>query len=82
LAGIRARLATGEPLELLGEASGLVSAVDPRSRNPMERDPASMAGPSLAALVETFANVDRRETTASVRRPSPPWTSGNRNISV
>ena len=37
LRGVRARLATGEPLDLLTEVSSLVSAVDPRSQAPFAR---------------------------------------------
>lgn len=37
LAVIRARLATGDPFDLLAEISSLVSAVDPRSQTPLIR---------------------------------------------
>jgi hypothetical protein len=65
LAEVRSRLATGEPLDLLAEASGLVAALDPRSRSPFDRTASRDEGSaSLDELVRTFAEVDRIETSA------------------
>jgi hypothetical protein len=65
MAEVRSRLASGEPLDLLAEASGLVAALDPRSRSPFERSAARDRGTrTLDELVRTFAEVDRIETSA------------------
>ena len=62
---MRQRLATGEAFDLLAEVSSLVSALDPRSRAPFDRVAAGSDGPlSLDELVQTFAEVDRLETSA------------------
>ncbi len=55
---IRSRLASGDPMELLAEASGLAAVVDHRQRRP------GAPGPSSEMLVGTFAGVDLPETTA------------------
>ena len=63
---IRRRLGSGDPLDLLAEVSGLLASVDPRSRDPMQRavssDRADM--PGAAELIQTFADIDRLETSA------------------
>lgn len=65
LADVRARLATGEPLDLLAEVSSLVAAVDPRQRDRFGRTAdAGPPGPTLDELVRTFGEVDRFETSA------------------
>jgi Domain of unknown function (DUF6398) len=65
LADVRQRLAAGEPLDFLVQASALLAAVDPRRQNPFERERA--VGPdrvTLPELVESFAEVVLPETTA------------------
>ncbi len=65
LLGIRRRLATGEPLDLLAEASGLVAAVDPRRETPFDRAKGEgRIGPSLDELTLTFEEVEGVETAA------------------
>ena len=62
---VRSQLATGEPLDLLAQASGLIVVCDERNVDPFAR--ARGAGPdlpSLEVLTGTFAEVDRVETTA------------------
>ena len=62
---VRRRLASGEPLDLLAEASSLVAAVDPRRQSPFDRaSHAASKGPSLDELTATFADADLPETTA------------------
>jgi len=58
-------LASGEPLDLLEYVSTLLTAVDPRGRNPFGPEPSG--GPevlSLSELLESFAEVALPETTA------------------
>lgn len=62
---VRRRLATGEPLDLLAEASSLVAAVDQRRQSPFDRSRGEGSeGPSLDELTITFAEVDIPETAA------------------
>ncbi len=63
---VRRRLASGEPLDLLAEVSGLLAVVDPRRKSPMERTLGAGrdATPSEAELLATLADVDVPETTA------------------
>lgn len=63
MAGIRERLATGEPLDVLAEVSGLLAVLDPRSRDPLERSRGAASEVSVDMLMETFEGVDRAETT-------------------
>lgn len=51
----------GDPLALLGLASGLLAALDPRSRNPFEPEP---DGPAREEVVESFLAVPLPETSA------------------
>lgn len=52
------------PWRLLGFASSLLEAVDVERRAPFGAVDADRAGPDLGELVESFADVDLRETTA------------------
>lgn len=52
------------PWRLLGFASSLLEAVDVERRAPFDAVDAERAGPDLGELVESFADVDLRETTA------------------
>jgi hypothetical protein len=62
---IRGCLATGEPLDLLAEASSLVAAVDPRRENPFDRAKGErLKGPSLDELTLTFEEIEGPETAA------------------
>ncbi len=60
--GIASCLATNEPLDLLMQVGGILTAVDPRERNPFER--ARSDGTTIDFLLHTFSAVDRLETTA------------------
>jgi hypothetical protein len=65
LAAVRERLATGDPLDFLAYASTLLAALDPRGKNPFERDSAGDPdGVTLPMLIESFAEVALPETTA------------------
>jgi hypothetical protein len=65
LAGVRERLATGDPLDFLAYASTLLASLDPRGKNPFERDSADDADSvTLPMLIESFAGVGLPETTA------------------
>lgn len=62
---VRRRLRSGDPLDLLGEISSLVAAVDPRNTSPLEQlEAGDPAGPSLDELVQSFAEIETLETTA------------------
>jgi hypothetical protein len=62
---VRGRLVTGDPLDLLAQASGLVAALYPRSRGPFDQVADRHKDlPSLGELIRTFTGVDRIETTA------------------
>lgn len=58
--GLRAR----HPLDFLLAVSGIITATDPRSRSPLEREKAPHT--SLDVLVESFTSVDIAETTAAL----------------
>src|SRR5437763_7175512 len=62
MADVRRRLAAEHPLSLLAEVSGLLAVVDPREENPFDREPRT--GPSRDALVQSFLDVERLETSA------------------
>ncbi|HEX6523058.1 MAG TPA: DUF6398 domain-containing protein [Streptosporangiaceae bacterium] len=65
LAEVGRRLDSGEPVDFLAYVSTLVASLDPRERNPFERERAS--GPdrvTLPELVESFAEVEWPQTTA------------------
>lgn len=65
MADVRQRLASDEPLDFLAYVSTLVAAVDPRGKNPFERERAGgPEGAALPQLVESFAQVVLPETTA------------------
>ncbi len=66
LTDIRARLGSGEPLDVLAQVSGLVAATDPRLQSPLTRSASreELALPSLEELVDTFDEVHSPETTA------------------
>jgi hypothetical protein len=65
LAAVRERLATGDPLDFLAYASTLLAALDPRGKNPFERDSAGDPdGVTLPMLIESFAEVALPETAA------------------
>src|ERR1700691_4660756 len=65
LPAVRERLATGDPLDFLAYASTLLAALDPRGKNPFERDSAGDPdGVTLPMLIESFAEVALPETTA------------------
>jgi hypothetical protein len=56
LSDVAKRLAAGEPLEVLGYVSTLLAALDPRGKNPFEREPVGQPeGATLPTLVESFA---------------------------
>ena len=72
LAEVRSRLATGEPLDLLAEASGLVAALDPRSRSPFDRTASRDEGSaSLDELVWTFCRGRPDRDLRAARRHCP-----------
>jgi hypothetical protein len=65
MADVRQRLASDEPLDFLAYVSTLLAAVDPRGKNPFERERAGgPEGATLPQLVESFAQVVLPETTA------------------
>ena len=65
LSGVRERLATGDPLDFLAYASTLLASLDPRGKNPFERDSAGDPdGVTLPMLIESFAEVGLPETSA------------------
>ena len=57
-------MASGEPLDLLDYVSSLLSAVDPRGRNPLEPKRPGPEGPALSELLDSFAEAVLPETTA------------------
>src|ERR1700761_6318378 len=63
IADTRRRLATGEPLDFLGDVSTMLSALDPSADNPFERT-RQQDSVTVPALVESFAEVVLPETTA------------------
>lgn len=62
LAHVGDALRAEHPIELLAQVSGLLNAVDPRSGNPLEHDPAPV--PTLEELLPTFFGVSAVETSA------------------
>lgn len=58
---VRAELASGEPLGLLADASGLAAVTDPRLQDPGRR---SEPAPPLGELVDSLSDIDCVETTA------------------
>jgi hypothetical protein len=64
LADVASNLASGEPLDLLLQISGLLAAVDPRRRNPFDAAAADAGHVSLEELAVSFAAVDEPETSA------------------
>jgi hypothetical protein len=58
---LRSALRSDQPLALLELVSGLITATDPRSRNPWARDD---DGPSLDALVDSLIGTSFAQTTA------------------
>ena len=62
LVSVRERLRTGSPLDLLAFVSTLMTATDPRSRDPFSASDKPQI--SLAELTDSFAHVDYAETTA------------------
>ncbi len=65
MSDISSRLATGEPLDLLAEASGILAAFDPQMRNPFgDRKGDREGGPTLSDVVSAFADAGTVETTA------------------
>lgn len=60
---LRTALRSDQPLALLELVSGLITATDPRSRNPWARDD---DGPSLDALIESFIGTSFAQTTAAL----------------
>jgi hypothetical protein len=61
--GLRRGLRSDDPLELLAHVSGMLTAVDPRSRNPFGHDEPKIG---LDDLVESFVGTDFAETTAAL----------------
>jgi hypothetical protein len=61
---LRRALRADGPLALMAQVSGIMAALDPRGRGPLQQDP--QAGPTLADVAETFAAVDIAETTAAM----------------
>jgi Domain of unknown function (DUF6398) len=65
LSDVAKRLAGGEPLDVLGYVSTLLAALDPRGKNPFEREHVGRPeGATLPTLVESFTEVVLPETTA------------------
>ena len=65
LRGVRHRLASEKPLDLLSHVSGIIAALDPRRQSPFSRardEPPS--GPTLDELTESFTEIDTIETSA------------------
>ena len=60
---LRSALRSDQPLALLELVSGLITATDPRSRNPWARDD---DGPSLDALVDSLIGTSFAQTTAAL----------------
>jgi hypothetical protein len=56
-------LAADHPIELLAQVSSLLTALDPRIRGPLEREPGPEV-PTLATLLPTFLHVVQVETSA------------------
>lgn len=59
---IRHAMLSGEPTDMLMQAGSLLSATDPRSRDPFAPDPGEEA-PSIDLVVESLVEVERPETT-------------------
>jgi Domain of unknown function (DUF6398) len=65
LSEVARTMSTGQPLDLLADASSLITALDPRCKNPFETAAKDGAAPvSLEELSQTFAEVDTPETSA------------------
>jgi hypothetical protein len=64
LQGIRQTLRSDHPVELLMAVSSLMSATDPRMKDPFRRE--DEAGVTLGQLVDSFVGVDYAETTAAL----------------
>ena len=65
LSDVAKRLAAGEPLDVLEYVSALLAAVDPRAKNPFERQRVGRPeGATLPTLVESFTEIVLPETTA------------------
>jgi hypothetical protein len=62
---LKLRLREPHPFAILAEASSLYSALDPRNRNPLDREPAS--GPTREDVINSFVDVDLPETSALLR---------------
>jgi Domain of unknown function (DUF6398) len=56
-------LAADHPIELLAQVSSLLTALDPRIRSPLQREPGPEV-PTLTALLPTFLHVVQVETSA------------------
>ena len=64
LSDVAKRLAAGEPLDVLEYVSALLAAVDPRGKNPFERERVGRPeGATLPTLVESFTEIVLPETT-------------------
>jgi Domain of unknown function (DUF6398) len=61
---IASLVASGEPVDLLSEVSGIVAAVDPRLVSPMERAGGRELDISLDVLIDSFRELDCPETSA------------------
>jgi hypothetical protein len=61
---VAAHLHSDQPLDLLLYVSGLLAAVDPRRKNPFDRNADDADHVSLEELTVTFAAVDEPETSA------------------
>jgi Domain of unknown function (DUF6398) len=65
LTEIARTMSTGQPLDLLADVSGLITALDPRCKNPFDTSVSEGTGAvSLEELAQTFAEVDTPETSA------------------
>lgn len=60
----RTAMRADHPLELLDHVSAIMSALDPRQRNPMERN--VEGGLTISELADTFIGTDLAETTAAL----------------
>jgi Domain of unknown function (DUF6398) len=66
LQGVRHALNAGHPLTLLDFVSSLITVVDPRSQSPFGNPGDQPPPPELGELVESFLDVENRETSALV----------------
>jgi hypothetical protein len=65
LSEVARTMSTGQPLDLLADVSSLITALDPRCKNPFDTTAIDRAATvSLEELSQTFAEIDTPETSA------------------